>query len=220
MHKPRKKILIVGCGGGATKFAAVFFSKLLNADIKHQRIGKDGASGWFYAADSDFEGRGCRLDYDWDIVLHQFRQPLKTISSFPLLSKNKRKKFVCSRVGYNYKSTKELYFNYYIKWHKLCDAIADYSYCVEDLYGKQTSSDIKTIFKLPGNLQLPRIPDDINHHTRRRCKKKEYFRWEDFLGLRILQLKEMKNYLKTKNIYKNDIKILTNMIERSKNEKS
>jgi hypothetical protein len=84
----RKRLLITGCGRSGTLYAARVW-QFLGLDIRHERpvppdgiIGADGMASWFMAVDDPQPPSGpSARDYQFDVVIHQVRQPLKVIAS-------------------------------------------------------------------------------------------------------------------------------------------
>lgn len=84
----RKKLLITGCGRSGTFYSTEVW-RALGLDIRHERpvgvhgkMGGDGASSWLMAADDPNPPFGpSAVDYEFDIVIHQVRHPLKVIAS-------------------------------------------------------------------------------------------------------------------------------------------
>ena len=84
----RRRLLITGCGRSGTLYAAELW-KCLGLDIRHERpippngvIGADGVASWFMAADDPKPPSGPSvLNYQFDVVIHQVRHPLKVIAS-------------------------------------------------------------------------------------------------------------------------------------------
>lgn len=83
-----KKLLITGCGRSGTFYATEVW-RALGLDIRHERpvanhgiMGEDGASSWLMAADDPNPPFGpSAVDYEFDVVIHQVRYPLKVIAS-------------------------------------------------------------------------------------------------------------------------------------------
>ena len=84
----KKKLLITGCGRSGTFYSAEVW-RLLGLDIRHERpvgyhgiMGEDGASSWLMAVNDPNPPFGpSAADYQFDVVIHQVRDPLKVIAS-------------------------------------------------------------------------------------------------------------------------------------------
>ena len=77
-------IIVTGCGRSGTYYMALAL-QALGFDVGHEEWGKDGQVGFHAAVDlrGAKKGKLWRLQRDpHDVVLHQVRHPLGTISSF------------------------------------------------------------------------------------------------------------------------------------------
>jgi hypothetical protein len=83
-----RKLLITGCGRSGTFYSAEVWRQL-GLDIRHERpighhgvMGEDGAASWLMAVNDPNPPFGTSaVDYEFDIVVHQVRHPLKVIAS-------------------------------------------------------------------------------------------------------------------------------------------
>lgn len=84
----KKKLLIVGCGRSGTLYSAQAM-RVLGLDIRHELergpeapVGNDGFASWFLAADDPNPPFGpTAAGFDFELVIHQVRHPLKVIPS-------------------------------------------------------------------------------------------------------------------------------------------
>ncbi|NIV72651.1 MAG: hypothetical protein GWN16_16230, partial [Calditrichae bacterium] len=84
----RKKLLITGCGRSGTFYAAEVW-RSLGLDIRHERpikphgkMGEDGVASWLMAANDPNPPFGpSAVDYEFEVIVHQVRHPLKVIAS-------------------------------------------------------------------------------------------------------------------------------------------
>ena len=151
----RKRLLITGCGRSGTLYAAKLWQSL-GLDIRHERpvppngvIGADGVASWFMAADDPNPPSGPSvLNYQFDVIIHQVRHPLKVIASMAqfVLRHGKRAPGYIERHVPKAKlgSDEEKHFNprqqlilrasrYWYYWNLLAEAKADMTIKVEDL---------------------------------------------------------------------------------------
>lgn len=130
------KILITGCGRSGT----VYMSKLLLAlglDVQHEEeIGKDGVVSWLMATKSDkiLNSNYPKFsDYNFNIILHQVREPLKTISSCQVLQKYIWD-FTKSFIPINDEDTLILKcMKYYYYWNLIAEKNAIWTFKIENL---------------------------------------------------------------------------------------
>lgn len=84
----KKKLLITGCGRSGTFYSTEVWRQL-GLDIRHERpfahhgvMGEDGAASWLMAVNDPTPPFGpSAADYEFDVVIHQVRHPLKVIAS-------------------------------------------------------------------------------------------------------------------------------------------
>lgn len=107
-----RKLLITGCARSGTLYASRVW-QALGLDIPHERpvppdgqMGRDGISSWLMAANDPRPPYGpSALNYQFDYVIHQVRDPLKVIASaaqFIIRANRQGKKYIidnCPRVN-------------------------------------------------------------------------------------------------------------------------
>jgi hypothetical protein len=84
----KRKLLITGCGRSGTFYSTEVWRQL-GLDIRHERpfahhgkMGEDGAASWLMAVNDPNPPFGpSAADYEFDVVIHQVRHPLKVIAS-------------------------------------------------------------------------------------------------------------------------------------------
>ncbi|UCF95035.1 MAG: hypothetical protein JSW39_13080, partial [Desulfobacterales bacterium] len=150
-----RRLLITGCGRSGTLFATALW-RALGLDIRHERpvhpngvIGADGMASWFMAVNDPAPPSGpSARDYDFDVVIHQVRHPLKVIASVAqfILKEGKRAPGYIER---NVPATKlspdeQKYLDhkqqlilqaarYWYHWNIMAEAKADVMVKIEDL---------------------------------------------------------------------------------------
>jgi hypothetical protein len=88
----RKKLLVTGCGRSGTLYASEVW-KSQGLDVRHEnprppngRMGRDGIASWYMTVnDPDPPFGPSAADYEFDLVIHQVRHPLKVIPSVALV---------------------------------------------------------------------------------------------------------------------------------------
>lgn len=84
----KRKLLITGCGRSGTFYSSEVWRRL-GLDVRHERpiahhgvMGEDGAASWLMAVNDPNPPFGpSAVDYEFDVVIHQVRHPLKVIAS-------------------------------------------------------------------------------------------------------------------------------------------
>jgi len=179
----RKKLLITGCGRSGTLYAARLWQSL-GLDIRHERpvppdgaIGADGMASWFMAVDDPAPPSGPGAgDYQFDVVIHQVRHPLKVIASMAqfILRQGKRAPGFIERHVPETKlgPDEQDYFNpreqlflkaarYWYRWNLLAEAKADRTIQLERLDRELPDlCDLVGIPYRPGIVE--RLSKDIN----------------------------------------------------------
>jgi hypothetical protein len=200
----RKRLLITGCGRSGTLYAAGLWQSL-GLDIRHERpvppngvIGADGAASWFMAADDPEPPSGPSvLDYQFDVVIHQVRHPLKVIASMAqfILRQGKHAPAYIER---NVPETKlgpaeQKYLEprqqlilkasrYWYHWNLLAEAKADKTIKVEDL--NEVLPDLCDLVGIPYRPDvLESIAKDINARHFHIPDKPWVVEWEEIKQL-------------------------------------
>lgn len=108
------KILITGCGRSGTNFTSDLLNKL-DIDVKHEKLGTQGIVSWL-------EAPKINKYNDYDLILHQIRNPLDCISSMKTTNNNSWK-YICLNIkeinindNINVKCAKYWYY-----WNLLCE---------------------------------------------------------------------------------------------------
>lgn len=160
------KILIIGHPHGATSYTASLLQSF-GLDIRHEdHRGKDGVVSWLYAVDDSYLNgrRGPRPERvalkqrgplnQYDIVLHQVRDPLKSIRSIftsSMWTRKYRKNHIPNLDG----SDIVMGMISWVEWHKICDNVSQWTYRVESLSEKIIWNEFKARCQLPNNAEFP-----------------------------------------------------------------
>jgi hypothetical protein len=183
INMERRRLLITGCGRSGTLYAMEIW-RALGLDIRHERpvppngmIGADGMASWFMAADDPEPPSGpSALDYEFDVIIHQVRHPLKVIASMAqfILREGKRAPgYIEQNVPDTKLSSDEQNYldhkhqlilqgsRYWYHWNVLAEAKADATVKIENLNLQLPYlCDLVGIDYQPGVLRG--IPEDIN----------------------------------------------------------
>jgi len=169
------RILIIGTSRSGTTFTAAMLRKF-GLDFGHEDILSNGGIGWHFAVDEPYplENRKYRKDFNvtsriqikegFKAILHQIRSPLETIAS------------ISTHVEVMFKWIEKITgpfdsdpivraAQFWVRWNRLCEKQAEWSYKVEDLKnGSQTLSKLCEYFEIQ-----PRFIDfkNINYNRRR-----------------------------------------------------
>jgi len=84
----RRRLLVTGCGRSGTLYASHVW-QAVGLDVRHEMpvppngvMGEDGIASWYMAVDDPEPPYGpSGRDYEFDLVIHQVRDPLKVIPS-------------------------------------------------------------------------------------------------------------------------------------------
>ena len=111
-----------------------YMAELLQAHglkVGHEHFRKDGLVSWLHIS----RGHWLYLIRQWqyDVILHQVRHPLKTIASAQTLGWQSYKYMAPHLNGSAPRSLLEYIMQTYIAWHKLIKTKAHYFYRVEDV---------------------------------------------------------------------------------------
>jgi hypothetical protein len=174
------KILITGAGRSGTAYISSLTGKL-GLDMPHElQMGRNGIVSWLLAAQTEDVPWGPKFSKcEFDVILHQVRHPLKTIStmrtampaSWRYIQKNapsiKREDSVLS------KSMK-----YWVHWNLKAEAMSSWTYRIEDFDLKQFCEKIHSpkLFNKRNRKRVNRLPTTINSRLR---SIKKYLMWED-----------------------------------------
>ncbi|MHA2063974.1 MAG: hypothetical protein ACXABY_06270 [Candidatus Thorarchaeota archaeon] len=156
----KRRILILGHPRSGTLYTTVVL-RTLGLQVEHERQGKEGSvTGQFWYGDWKLE--------NYDIILHQIRNPLKVIASCTKMRIRNPKVIThlaeLSGSKLTPKQAKHKVLRYMVTWLgfvKWVDSICAWRYSVEDMADifprlcKEFSLDIST--------PLPAIPDNVNH---------------------------------------------------------
>lgn len=128
-----RPIFIVGTGASGTKY----ISKILNRigiAVGHERRRKDGLVSWELVILSEFER--CKSKWsDEPIVLHQVRDPLKTINSLRVTHGKDSWEDIYATLNSITADMPLLYccMHYWYDWNRKAEQMAKWTYRIEDL---------------------------------------------------------------------------------------
>lgn len=164
------EIIIIGCPRSALRFIADTFTQA-GLDVKHEQHGEDGIASWKRTNQEPPEGV---------LVLHQFRDPLATISSMQVISDNSWSYLIEETSAEESQDVVERGMRVYLDWNRLAEERADYSYRVEDI-----DNEWETLSGLAG---VPGVPlPDVDREKNSRKQKYIPLLWSD-LGERDIEL--------------------------------
>ena len=161
-----KKVLITGCARSGTKYITYILNEL-NFDVRHEFMGIDGIVSWLLADNSERPPWGPKeYDYkDFDIILHQVRNPINTISSCFTLNKRSMNYINKSLKIHNEKQLLEKLAIYWHKWNELAEAKSKWTYCIENI------SIVYPMFCKYLNVPIKEINFRTEMNTRKNNKK-------------------------------------------------
>ena len=127
-------ILITGCPRSGTGYASRIF-QAQGLDIGHEHLGTDGVSSWLFAVTDHrypWHKRGeLRQNYNFQVILHQVRDPLKVLASMAVL---RRPDWTFIRRHLELPpGSLQRRIAFYLGWTELCDRQAHYRYRLEDI---------------------------------------------------------------------------------------
>ena len=171
----KRKFLITGCAGSATHYITKFLSHNFNLSLFHETMmGDDGIVSWGMAFPGNNPWGPNAQDYQFDVVLHQTREPFKTLSFLHTLYKPSWTYIKeCIKIP---KKTKllESCMIYYYQWNLQCEKISQMTYPIEDL-----REHIPTICEMldldPSLAKRYKFPKSSRSHFRKRVEVK----WSD-----------------------------------------
>lgn len=167
------KVCITGCAQSGTIYMHKCLKKL-GLDIGHERLGVDGAIGWFYAANDKWDGygedRGSREESSFKKIVHQIRNPVEVIRSITWMHR-KQYRFIRRQIGIledPRKSMVQCAARFWLKWNELAESCSEWSYRIEDVYeGSDTKKKLLRWLGLNENTQWPNVRDNTDHWPRK-----------------------------------------------------
>lgn len=156
----KRRILILGHPRSGTLYTTVVL-RTLGLQVEHERQGKEGSvTGQFWYGDWKLE--------NYDIILHQVRNPLKVIASCTKMRIRNPKVIThlaeISGTKMTQQQAKNKVLRYMVTWLgfvKWVDSICAWRYRVEDM--PNVFPKICEEFGLSTDTPLPAIPDNVNH---------------------------------------------------------
>ena len=128
--------LITGCGRSGTLYAATVL-RAAGLDVGHEAAGKDGAVSSHWAVDDvlypTYHQQGPRPQFD--VILHQVREPLATIAS---LTTSRADSWLWNVRHVSIEllwSTLRIAADYWLQWNRIAEEQAILTYRVENMAG-------------------------------------------------------------------------------------
>ena len=160
----KQRVLILGHPRSGTLYTSVVL-RTLGLQVEHEREGKEGAvTGHFWYGEWSFD--------NYDVIIHQVRNPLKVIASCTKM-RLRNPKVIHHLAGIGKKKLTPRQFRnkvlrYMVTWLGFVnwvDTICKWRYCVEDM--ADAFPKLCDEFGLPPTTPLPPIPNNINHLNHR-----------------------------------------------------
>jgi len=150
-------IIVTGCGRSGTYYMALAL-QALGFDVGHEQWGTAGQVGFHAAVDlrGAKKGKPWRLERDTsDIVLHQVRHPLGTISSFQT-AQGYSWDFICEHEkAIDRKAPLVLRcMQYWYYWNIKASTYADLTYRIEEI--EEAWPEICTLIGIPADTPRPK----------------------------------------------------------------
>jgi len=164
------RLLVIGCGRSGT----AYMSKLMQSyglRIGHEKVLKDGVSSWIYTIERDEFAK----KENYDLVIHQIRNPLNVISSW--VRNNIDRDWAWNMITEHVpeidrnESLLQRSAKYWYYWNLKAEEKADWSYRIEDI------DKILPMLIDYFNLRQISKPPPKNYNRRRKIKKR--ISWED-----------------------------------------
>lgn len=158
--------LITGCGRSGTKYMARVL-RAAGLDVGHETLGADGVVSSIWAVEDEYypayHHQGPRPEFD--VVLHQVREPLATIGSLTTALPGSWKwnaRHVPIVVEEH--SVLDMAIMYWYWWNHLCQMVSDYRYRIENL--EQEWYTLQQLIGFTGELDRS-IPKTVNSRRHR-----------------------------------------------------
>lgn len=129
-------ILIIGCGRSGTKYITKVLQQC-GLDVRHEKWGKDGIASFYLAGEGElprWHFKGLSPKWEFDVILHQVRDPLKVISSSFAFRQPRTFSFINENIpteGITDPVVWGMVYWYY--WNLLAERKASFTYQVEKL---------------------------------------------------------------------------------------
>jgi hypothetical protein len=169
----KRDLLITGCARSGT----TFISDVLIAaglDMPHEFMGRKGSVSWLMCVnDRNLPwGRHSCYGYNFTTVLHQVRDPLKTIASIIYTEREEAFYFFSKHISQIQPDDSKLEkaVKYWIYWNKKAESIATWRYKVEDLDLIWDEFCLRIGHDIDKEVLLS-IPKDANHRPSKPIQK-------------------------------------------------
>jgi len=175
------QILITGCGRSGTEYISHVAQKL-GLDLPHERVGADGIVDWAFAGNSDQASKRHKIDFeDFDVVLHQVRDPMRVMCSVSTFSKQSWHVIFANSPVQENKHPIVRAAEYWYYWNLQAQRIAHWTYRIESL--EQVFSVFCAKLGLKPNRDiLKTVPTDVNSRSKpgdRLHNRYQMFSWDD-----------------------------------------
>jgi len=158
--------LITGSGRSGTKYISAVL-RVCGLGVGHERLGIDGCVSGFYCFETDhYPGAHVSPRPKFDVILHQVREPLKSIAS---VTTGRSRKWAQQFVNVE-KDASPLRWacHYWLTWNKEAERQALFTYRVEALKDVWPKLQEALSFNAPYSL-VSEIPKTINKRPHRPC---------------------------------------------------
>jgi hypothetical protein len=173
LNSLKRDLLITGCARSGT----TFISDVLVAaglDMPHEFMGKKGSVSWLMCIDDRNLPwrRHSRYGYQFTTILHQVRDPLKTIASIVYTEREEAFDFYSKHVSQIQPDDSKLEkaVKYWIFWNKKAESIASWRYKIEDLEDIWDEFCLRIGQEIDKQILLS-IPKDANHRPSKPIQK-------------------------------------------------
>lgn len=122
----RLPVLVTGCGRSGTHFTTHLL-QALGLKVNHERLGPDGSVDWHLAV----RGYRQKLGVDFDLVLHQHREPLPVIRSMQTMMPESWAFIAryCPEADHPDPAVRAA--RYWVRWNVKAEKAARYSFPIE-----------------------------------------------------------------------------------------
>jgi hypothetical protein len=156
-------LLVTGCGRSGTKYIS-FVLRRLGLDVPHERLGRDGVSGWTLAGPPAGRPYGPEGMVRFVHVFHQVRHPLHAIASATTFGADSWGYICANTVCSAAEPILVRAARYWLVWNERVERIATWRYRIEAL-PEEFAEFCGRLGRDVDPSALSRVPTDVN--TRR-----------------------------------------------------
>jgi hypothetical protein len=172
--------LITGCGRSGTKYMATVLRKA-GLNVRHERPGKDGTVSAIWIVEDErypvYHHQGPRPEFD--LVLHQVRDPLKTIASLTTTRPGSWR-WLARHVPIDLSDgILKIAAEFWYFWNLKCEARASYRYRIEDL--PEEWETLRQLIGIPGELDKT-VSTTVNARSHKKVKWPEIYQATSLCG--------------------------------------